>query len=291
MKRSIALFLALALCVGLLGILPVHADSDFVITDGVLLAYYGPGGDVVIPDGVTAIGERVFFRRTDVTGVTIPDGVTSICSHAFYGCANLSDVSLPNSLSTIGSYAFAMCCVLTDITIPSSVAVLGDHAFFECTGLTDVTVPGSVAVIDEYTFYGCSSLTSAAIRYGVQKIGFAAFGNCPKLASLTVPSSVTYMDGAMSGLGDIHRFVVYGYNGSAAKTWALSNAWTGAEFVALDDRNPFSDVTEPDYFLEPVIWAVENGVTNGTGASTFSPDQTCTRGQIVTFLYRALANP
>ena len=40
------------------------------------------------------------------------------------------------------------------------------------------------------------------------------------------------------------------------------------------------------YFSEAVAWAVEKNVTQGTGAGTFSPDDTCTRGQIVTFLYR-----
>ena len=52
----------------------------------------------------------------------------------------------------------------------------------------------------------------------------------------------------------------------------------------------FSDVKEGDFFAEPVLWAVDKGVTTGTGdGSTFSPDKTCTRGEIVTFLFRALA--
>ena len=52
----------------------------------------------------------------------------------------------------------------------------------------------------------------------------------------------------------------------------------------------FSDVKEGDFFAEPVLWAVNKGVTTGTGdGTTFSPDKTCTRGEIVTFLFRALA--
>ena len=47
---------------------------------------------------------------------------------------------------------------------------------------------------------------------------------------------------------------------------------------------------EGDFFAEPVLWAVDKGVTTGTGdGTTFSPDKTCTRGEIVTFLFRALA--
>ena len=51
--------------------------------------------------------------------------------------------------------------------------------------------------------------------------------------------------------------------------------------------NGFTDVAAGDFYAEAVAWAVENGVTNGTTDSTFSPSNGCTRAQIVTFLYRA----
>ena len=54
-------------------------------------------------------------------------------------------------------------------------------------------------------------------------------------------------------------------------------------------ENPFTDVPETVYYYQPILWAVENGITNGTGNGKFSPEDSCTRGQIVTFLYRALA--
>lgn len=53
----------------------------------------------------------------------------------------------------------------------------------------------------------------------------------------------------------------------------------------------FSDVSSSDSFYEAVRWAVERGITNGTGGSSFSPYATCTRAQIVTFLYRAAGSP
>jgi len=56
-------------------------------------------------------------------------------------------------------------------------------------------------------------------------------------------------------------------------------------------ENPFTDVDESAYFFEPVLWAVANGITTGTTEDTFSPDDDCTRGQIVTFLYRAAGEP
>ena len=53
----------------------------------------------------------------------------------------------------------------------------------------------------------------------------------------------------------------------------------------------FIDVPAGMYYSEPVAWAVENGITNGTGANTFSPDAICSRGQVVTFLWRAQGSP
>ncbi len=49
----------------------------------------------------------------------------------------------------------------------------------------------------------------------------------------------------------------------------------------------FTDVKSGSYYEKAVLWAAENGVTAGTGKTTFSPDRTCTRAQIVTFLYRS----
>ncbi|MBQ7474818.1 MAG: S-layer homology domain-containing protein [Clostridia bacterium] len=57
------------------------------------------------------------------------------------------------------------------------------------------------------------------------------------------------------------------------------------------EKNPFVDVGESDYYYKAVMWAVENGITAGTSKTTFSPDDTCTRAQIVTFLWRAAGEP
>ena len=66
--------------------------------------------------------------------------------------------------------------------------------------------------------------------------------------------------------------------------------WRVLDKPAVDTaNNPFPDVQPGHWFYEPVLWAVEAGVTNGTGNGTFAPAMVCSRGQIVTFLYRALA--
>ena len=63
--------------------------------------------------------------------------------------------------------------------------------------------------------------------------------------------------------------------------------WRAQESSAADTVNPFTDVAADAYYNSAVLWAVENGITAGTTATTFSPDNDCTRAQIVTFLYRS----
>ena len=58
---------------------------------------------------------------------------------------------------------------------------------------------------------------------------------------------------------------------------------------AMNGADLFTDVPEDAYFFQPVLWALDKGVTTGTGEGVFSPDAPCTRAQVVTFLYRALA--
>ena len=56
-------------------------------------------------------------------------------------------------------------------------------------------------------------------------------------------------------------------------------------------ENPFTDVKESDYFYKSVLWAVEQGITNGTSATEFSPAQTCSNAHILTFVWRCLGKP
>lgn len=67
--------------------------------------------------------------------------------------------------------------------------------------------------------------------------------------------------------------------------------WRAFGKPVASGENKFTDVVSSDYYYNAVLWAVENEVTNGTSATTFSPDAPCTRGQVVTFLWRAAGKP
>ena len=80
-------------------------------------------------------------------------------------------------------------------------------------------------------------------------------------------------------------------NGICTRAQAVTFLWRAAGSPAPKSMNSFVDVPADAYYAKAVAWAVENGITSGTGGGKFSPNATCTRAQIVTFLYRAAGSP
>jgi len=91
-------------------------------------------------------------------------------------------------------------------------------------------------------------------------------------------------------------------SGTSTTTFSPSDTCTRGQVVTFlwrsqgqpeptTKKNAFSDVSATDYFYKSVLWAVEKGITNGTSSSTFSPEATCTKAQVLTFLWRTLDEP
>ena len=78
-------------------------------------------------------------------------------------------------------------------------------------------------------------------------------------------------------------------NATVTRAQTVTFLWRWDGEPEADQRSGFRDVPAGQYYSEAVSWAVEAGITNGTGTTTFSPGQTCTRAQIVTFLWRDMA--
>lgn len=118
---------------------------------------------VIIPDGVTSIGQQAFYFCTSLTSVIIPDSVTSIGSSAFSGCKSLASITIPDGITSIGNNTFCWCSSLTSVTIPDSVTTIGNDAFSNCTSLTSITIPDGVTDIGRYAFLDCSGLKSVNV--------------------------------------------------------------------------------------------------------------------------------
>ena len=90
--------------------------------------------------------------------------------------------------------------------------------------------------------------------------------------------------GVTNGLSD----TMFGPYESCTRAQIVTFLWRAAGSPEPKTMSSFTDVPASTYYAKAVAWAIENGITNGMTETTFAPDATCTRGQIVTFLYRAL---
>ncbi|MBR6186284.1 MAG: leucine-rich repeat domain-containing protein [Clostridia bacterium] len=120
MKKNLLLaILVLAVCL-LSGCGPTESKpEEFTIEDGVVTGYKGNASEIVIPDGVTAIGKEA-FKGKDINSVSIPDSCTLIGSRAFYGCKKLTRVVLPDNGIYLGAECFFNCTAIKEINIPES---------------------------------------------------------------------------------------------------------------------------------------------------------------------------
>ncbi len=162
---------------------------QFSIEDGVLVKYNGIATEVVVPDGVTAIGGGAFADST-VRFVSLPDSVTEIRNGAFKYCGRLEKIDLSETLQSIGSHAFWKCYSLKYLDVPNSVASIGMSAFEECKSLVRVNIPHSLTEIGMSVFQDCESLARIDIPENIVRIEASAFRGCSILREIRIPDSV-----------------------------------------------------------------------------------------------------
>lgn len=157
-----------------------QVQKDFDIIGGVLKKYKGESVNVVIPHGVSSIGEGA-FENTMINSVKMSNDIISIQRKAFYHCIALKEVSFSKNLVSIGDYAFSYCEELSQITFPDKLKSIGKWAFCGCESLQGVSFPQSLVELESRSFYECKRLTQIVLPDYLEKAEAAVFDGCINL--------------------------------------------------------------------------------------------------------------
>lgn len=117
--------------------------------------------EVTIPNGITKIGNYLFYNYADLVTADIPDTVTEIGAGAYRMCRKLELTEIPASVKTIGLYSFGGCTSLTEITFKGTPTSLNANIFTDSTNLTVINVPWAEGEVANAPW----AATNATINY------------------------------------------------------------------------------------------------------------------------------
>lgn len=144
---------------------------------------------VVMAEGINAIGERAFAGCTELKQAILPFSLRHIGDEAFAGCTSLVTAVLPAALEQIGSFAFQGTALKTAM-IPSTVHFLGEGIYADCKRLNHIEIPPHIRSLPAELFKGCESLMDIKLPPALGSIGAGAFAGCTALERLVIPGSV-----------------------------------------------------------------------------------------------------
>lgn len=256
------------------------ADSSLVIDSGVA----GMALDHAALNALAgqAAGSTVVLEITPVAASSL-----SAAQRQAVGTAPVMDLSLVSGGVAIHEYNSGRITV----TLP--------YALAEGRSAGDVVVyrledDGSLTPCE--TGYSDGKVTFTTTHLSKYVIGAGEMaGQVRKIAFTDVAETAYYYDAVVWGVENGITLGVtdtaFGPEQACTRAQIVSFLWRRAGSPKMSGTNPFTDVAETDYYYDAVLWAAENGVTYGTTPTTFSPYQTCTRAQAVSFLYRCKSSP
>ena len=166
---------------------------------------------------VTEIGQRAFYKCTDLTSINFPLTLREISNDAFYGCSSLTTITIPVNVENVAGGAFMECnnlttlnfnaknyslgwvddykhpfpTTLSQINIGSEVKVIPAEMAYECVNLQTIHLPSSVRIIEKNAFSGCTNLKSINLHDWVEEFYDGAFYNCSSLEIDHLPINTT----------------------------------------------------------------------------------------------------
>lgn len=154
---------------------------------------------VIIPEGVTIIGDFAFSQAKGLTNIQLPDSLTSIGEYAFQGCDSLETIIIPDSVENIDKGAFQNSEKLKKVVLPKNLDSIAVDQFRSCSSLEEITIPNSVICISRSAFYGCDKLEELTLPENLAIIQEFAFGQCDNLKTINIPGTVQTIESEAFG--------------------------------------------------------------------------------------------
>ena len=270
--------------------------------------------ELVISEGVTAVGAYAFTDCTEIASVQLPSTLTTLCDWCFAGCISLTSIELPHALMSVIGGAFANCLRLRSFSMAGGDNydfAVRDGVLMTASGKGIVAypaarpgirydVPDGVTGIARYAFSG-SGLMIVSLPTSLYSISDYAFSNCTRLMYIGIPAEMYYM--AEQGVfeGDDQLQEVY-YTGTQEQ-WqrmtmpcfrllpAGATVYYETQMDVTTAADIFADVSESSWSFPGIDFCYMMDYMSGVGGAYFSPTTTTTRAQIVQILYNFVGEP
>ena len=285
---------------------------------------------VSVPSSVVSLGEGAFASCRKLAYAELPSGISKVSASLFSGCTALEaffvkdDGSYGGASLTVEANAFSGCSALRELVIYTRADSLriAKNAFSGCTGIKSVSLDCRSLVLEDNAFPSGAKIDYINISGELGSVAANAFYGVS--TTIVYPANGTkwgehkgegfggslvwesydnhvhdYKTTVVAPTCSARGYTVYECKSCTERFNASFVAQLGHSFVngvcsVCGAKNPFVDIDAKGrhiYFTDAILWAAEKGITTGTSETTFEPDGTCTRAQVVTFLWRLAGQP
>lgn len=238
--------------------------------------------DITIGNQIETIGKYAFTNNENLETIVIPNSVTKIQYGAFYGCTNLLEIELPDSVKAIEGAAFDKTAWYEN---HSDGDVYAGRIYYKYKGEISenmlVTIKDGTKGIAGNAFLMQTKLNKVEMPESITNIGDCAFMGCESLKTITIPKTVTVIEeyalGYLNEKYKVPDFVIRGYEGTAAETYAKENGFTfeslGKVYIRGDvDGSEKVDVSDMRMVLRSITKKIELDETQKLAANVDGVD-------------------
>ena len=286
---------------------------QYLTTIGERAFYYCQSLESIdLPFGLIAMDNDAFGFCVKLHDIELPMALSYIGYFAFNGCTSLGNLEFPPNLTYFTGGMFYDCTGITEVVFPEGTTYVDDDTFAGCTNLKKIVFTGDLPTIlsafigvtaDAWYPMGNETWTPASLlNYGGSLTWHAMCKNHSWGKWTPVVEATCTESGIEERVCSECAWSEQRVSEPNGHIWDEGHENEDGEMVytcrvcgfSTDEKpyvNPFIDVKEGDFFYDSVRWAVENGITTGTSATTFDPNGQCQRAAVVTFLWRAAGSP